>query len=81
MKLIKLSAFQGRLISEAIEWPDWPPEVTILTSQWIGSHYTLGKDLDLSAPVQTYGVFRATNKYGLTANKSSFQFYELIGIR
>lgn len=81
MKLIILSAFNGRLRSEPMEWPDEPPYIRMPLSQPIaGVSYYLGVDIPFGAIVDKVGHFEHTGKYEVLPGHRSAAVYELTGI-
>ena len=69
VRLIILSAFNGQLKSEILEWPDWPLDIRFPF---------MGKDLDTNITYRI-GTFRSTNRYIEDCHRL-VQIYELCAI-
>lgn len=81
MKLIILSAFDGRLKSEPMDWPNSPPYIflpVMKAMEWNG--YALGKQVPLTENtfVMNKACFQATNKHEVLPNGRAAEIYELV---
>lgn len=66
MELVILSAFNGRLRSEPMEWPDTPPNFRVPIEQTTNGFY-MGKDMPLNQ-THDYAIFTRTDQYWLSPN-------------
>ena len=82
MKLVILSAFSGRLISEPIEWPDEPFEIRLLMSRnYLFTNWLLGKDVDMKAMTTArLCVFANTGKHQVLKNGRTAAVYEMVEV-
>lgn len=80
MRLIKLTAFGGRLSSEIMEWPDWPPNIRMYFDRSPMGCLRLGKDIELptEATLRT-AIFERTGEFTIH-NGQSVCLYALTGI-
>jgi hypothetical protein len=78
MKLVILSAFQGRLRSEALEWPDEPPTIQMPVTRMTSGEYTFGWGVEVRDLRR--GVFRHTGKHEMLAPGRTAAVYELVEI-
>jgi hypothetical protein len=83
MKLVILSAFNGRLRSEPMEWPDEPPSIRLAVATNITNNgYLLGKDvlaLPDAPPTCKIGVFTHSGMYAVLRGQTA-AIYELTNI-
>lgn len=81
MKLIIFSAFNGRLLSEPIEWPNEPFHIDIPLARSVHGSWNIGKDIPgLPPPMIKLGRFEHTGKYPVLTNGRTAAIYELVGI-
>lgn len=81
MKLIILSAFNGRLRSDPMEWPDEPPYIRMPLMQSMSySEVVKSTCFPFGAIVDKVGHFEHTGKYEILPGHRSAAVYELTGI-
>jgi hypothetical protein len=80
MKLIILSAFNGRLRSEPMEWPDYPPNIKMQIAPSVHGSYYLGGDVPVDAPLLKVGLFESTGKHEMLSGGRTAAIYELVAL-
>ena len=76
---IILSAFQGRLRSAPIEWPETVQDIILPMSQDMrGGWFALGMDANPQAMTVRKARFMATDKHELLPNGQYARIYEMV---
>jgi hypothetical protein len=86
IKFVILSAFNGRLRSEPMEWPEEAPEIRMPICRKLDRSWRIGKEamiegaLDLKGLTTRIARFEHTGKYELLPNGTHAAIYELVDV-